>query len=62
MLTEVQISCTVLMTLMSFILMFTLPRYIIMDKVYNYARKLLICGSILVAAHFTIQIYYTLRC
>ena len=55
MITEVQITCIVLMALMSFILTFSLPHYLIMGKVHNHARKFLICGSILLTIHFIIQ-------
>ena len=54
---EVQIACIVLMALMTFILVFSLPRYSITDPVLENARKILSVGTILLTVHFIVQYY-----
>ena len=55
MITEVQITCIVLMGLITLFLAFSLHRYTANEKVINNARKLLTGGTILVMIHFTFQ-------
>ena len=55
MITEVQITCIVLMALMTFILSFSLPHFTIDGKVHDNARKLLVGGTALITIHFAIQ-------
>ena len=55
MITEVQITCIVLMGLITLFLVFSLPRYTIAGKVLDFARKLLAVGTFLVMIHFIFQ-------
>ena len=57
MITEVQITCIVLMGLMTFILAFALPRYCPVGKVLVRARNILIGGTTLLTIHFLIQYF-----
>ena len=54
-LNEVQITCIVLMGLMTLILAFVFPRYVNSGGIYNYARGLLVCATTLLSAHFIVQ-------
>ena len=59
MITEVQITCIVLMGLITLFLVFSLPRNTTAGKVLDSARKLLAGGTFLVMIHFIFQ--YTLH-
>ena len=53
--TEVQITCFILMLLLTMVLTFALPKFIVSGKVYNIARILLLCGTALASIHFLVQ-------
>lgn len=53
--TEVQITCIVIMGLVTMILAFFLPGKKRTGKIFNTARKLLACGTALFTLHFIVQ-------
>ena len=53
--TEVQVSCFILMGLITLFLAFVLPTYTVAGRQYHHARKLLSAGTFLVMAHFCVQ-------
>ena len=57
MISEVQITCFILMLLLTMILAFVLPRFVSSGKVYNIARVLLLCGTALASIHFLLQYF-----
>ena len=57
MISEVQITCFVLMLLLTMILTFVLPRFVSSGKVYNIARIHLLCGTALASIHFLLQYF-----
>ena len=57
MISEVQITCFILMLLLTMILAFILPRFVASGKVYNIARILLLCGTALASVHFLLQYF-----
>lgn len=52
---EVQIICVTLMGLMSLLIGFLLPHFLILERVYNQARKILTAGLVLICIHYGIQ-------
>lgn len=55
MITEVQIACIALMSMLVLLLAFVLPRYSEAGRVFERARKLLIVGTVLIVLHFILQ-------
>ena len=55
MISEVQITCIILMGLVTLFLAVVVPRYTVVGKTYNYARKILTVATTLVTAHFMVQ-------
>ena len=55
MISEIQITCIILMGLISLLLAFVVPHYAVAGKVYDKARKILIGGTFLVTIHFMLQ-------
>ena len=52
---EVQITCIILMGLTTIFLMAILPRLVVSDRIFGTARKLLSIGTLLVSLHFMVQ-------
>lgn len=57
MISEIQITCCILMGLISICLFLVLPNYERAGKKYSIARKFLGCGTILISVHFFIQYF-----
>ena len=55
MISEIQITCCILMGLVSICFFFVIPNYERAGKKYSIARKFLGCGTILISVHFFIQ-------
>ena len=53
--TEVQVSCIILMGLITLFLAFVLPTYTVAGKHYHHARKILSGSTLLVMLHFIVQ-------
>lgn len=55
MISEVQITCIILMGLLTMFLAVVISRYTVVGKTYNFARKILTLGTFFVTVHFIIQ-------
>lgn len=55
MISEVQITCVILMGLITLFLAFVIERYTVVGKMYGYARKILSLGTMFVSIHFMVQ-------
>ena len=55
MISEVQITCIILMGLVTLFLAVVVSRYTVVGKTYNYARKILTAATSLVTIHFIVQ-------